>query len=105
MQVDAKKIRTERGSRGWTQQHLADACGVSLRTIQRVERYGQASQETLLALAATLNLNAASLVQPEPELVRLTEPETDQPEHRWRWLLQGAGAGFVAGILVMFLTR
>lgn len=52
MDVNAKKIKALRKSKGWTQQHLADACAISLRTVQRVERYGNASQETVLSLAA-----------------------------------------------------
>lgn len=54
MQVDQTLVTDERKRRNWTQQHLADACGVSLRTIQRVERDGQASNETVQALNAVL---------------------------------------------------
>ncbi len=36
----------------WTQQHLANAADITLRTIQRVERGEGASAETLQALAA-----------------------------------------------------
>ncbi len=39
----------------WTQQHLADAAVITLRTIQRVERGEGASAETLQALAAVFD--------------------------------------------------
>lgn len=51
------QITVLREARGWTQQHLADASGLSLRTIQRVEA-GEvtASKETLLALSGAFNV-------------------------------------------------
>ncbi|KFZ30830.1 hypothetical protein IDSA_07025 [Pseudidiomarina salinarum] len=54
MQIDAAKIIDLRNKQGWTQQHLADACALSLRTIQRVEKDGIASQETVAALCSVL---------------------------------------------------
>ena len=54
MKIDGQKVKDERAGRGWSQQHLADASGLSLRTVQRVENLGVASSETLLALQATL---------------------------------------------------
>ena len=62
MDVNAKKIKLLRTSKGWTQQHLADACIVSLRTIQRVERYGNASNDTLLGLCSVLEVNTADIL-------------------------------------------
>lgn len=56
MQVDAAKVIDLRNKRGWTQQHLADACAVSLRTIQRVEKEGIASQETVSALCSVYEI-------------------------------------------------
>ena len=52
MQINALFIREKRTQRGWTQQQLADICGLSLRTIQRVELHGIASLETSKALAS-----------------------------------------------------
>ena len=57
MDINAEKIKTLRLSKSWTQQHLADACGLSLRTIQRVERHGAASKETALSLAAVFEIS------------------------------------------------
>jgi len=56
MQIDAAKAIELRNKRGWTQQHLADACAVSLRTIQRVEKDGIASQETVAALCSVYEI-------------------------------------------------
>lgn len=45
-------IRSLRTERGWSQEQLAEISGVSTRTIQRIERGGKASLESLKCLAA-----------------------------------------------------
>jgi len=40
MLVDSQKLKALRNSRNWTQQHLAEVCDLSMRTIQRVEKDG-----------------------------------------------------------------
>lgn len=57
----AKLVRKHREERAWTQSHLADASRVNLRTIQRLERDGSASFETLLALAGAFEMNVKDL--------------------------------------------
>lgn len=54
-------VRKLRLSRGWSQEQLADLCNLSIRTIQRVERGGQPSLETLNALAAVFEVNVVDL--------------------------------------------
>ena len=49
-------VRRLRESKSWTQEHLASAAGVSLRTIQRMEADGSASAESRLAVAAALDV-------------------------------------------------
>ncbi|WP_300555610.1 helix-turn-helix transcriptional regulator [Maricaulis sp.] len=61
MMIDPENLRALRLSRGWTQSHLADTAGLSLRTVQRVERDGNASSETVLSLAAVLDATPAEL--------------------------------------------
>lgn len=61
MEINADLIKQLRQAKGWTQQHFADASGLSLRTIQRIERDGNAGRETLLALCATLEVEQAQL--------------------------------------------
>lgn len=62
MQLNFVLIRQLRTEKGWTQQHLADICAVSLRTIQRVEVQGIASLETSKALAAAFEVDRESLL-------------------------------------------
>ncbi len=62
MEVNSQKIKKLRTERAFTQQHLADACDISLRTIQRVERYGTASSETVMSLSAVFDVDSETLV-------------------------------------------
>ncbi len=68
MKINAEKIIEERKIRAWSQQHLADASAVSLRTIQRVENNGSGSLETVKALASCFELEVTKLFQPEVPL-------------------------------------
>ena len=43
MEIDALQIKALRQQHQWTQQQLAEMCGVSLRTIRRVEKEGNAA--------------------------------------------------------------
>ena len=67
VKVDSNRIRTERENRGWSQGHLADVAGLSLRTIQRIEKTGSASFESVTALAAILSIDVADLRAAESE--------------------------------------
>jgi len=53
-----RKLRIEKG---WSQETLAEVSGLSVRTIQRIERGGKASLETLGALAAVLEVEISTL--------------------------------------------
>jgi len=54
-------IQKLRLKRGWSQQQLADASGLSVRTIQRLERGQPASAESLKCLAAVFEIDYATL--------------------------------------------
>jgi transcriptional regulator with XRE-family HTH domain len=61
MRVDPLKLRQLREERSWSQERLADAAGLSLRTVQRVEREGNASAETRLSLAGAFGVDVGTL--------------------------------------------
>lgn len=62
MKLNMDLIKAERERRAWSQNHLADAAGISLRTIQRVESVGTASKETTLAIASALSTSVEQLL-------------------------------------------
>lgn len=61
MKVDAKRVRSERERRAWSQEHLAQVTGLGLRTIQRIEASGLASYESVKAIASVFALTVSDL--------------------------------------------
>lgn len=98
--LNTDAIKQSRNQRGWTQQHLADACDVSLRTIQRVEKTGAASNETTAALAAVFELQQKTL-KIIPEVIA----DELQPVNLFRrnlGLLVATLFGAIVGGLIMY---
>jgi len=84
MQLDSPRIRAERERRAWSQEHLAEVSGLSLRTVQRVESSATGSFEIARALAAVFAVDLAGLQSPPSSPRRL----------RWRF------AGLAASLMV-----
>lgn len=63
MDISAEKLKRVRLLHNLSQELLAKQSGLSLRTIQRLEREGGGSAESLHALCATLNISAEQLQQ------------------------------------------
>ena len=57
-------IQKHRLQRGWSQEQLAELSGLSVRTIQRLERGRAASAESLKALASAFEIDFSSLKEP-----------------------------------------
>jgi len=72
MEINAEIVRGERLQRGWTQQHLADAAGCSLRTVQRIEKHGVASHESVSALCAVFKIERNRLLADSARLRAVT---------------------------------
>ncbi len=62
MNINGDMVRALREEKSWSQEHLAEAAGLSVRTIQRVENDGMGSAETRLALAAALSVPVSALM-------------------------------------------
>jgi transcriptional regulator with XRE-family HTH domain len=73
MKISAELVRKLRNARGWSQDQLAIAAGLSLRTIQRIEAEGVASMATRVSLAATFGIALAELVD-EPAATPVPTP-------------------------------
>ncbi len=131
VKVDSNLIRVERENRGWSQGHLAEVAGLSLRTIQRIEKTGSASFESVTALASVLEIGVAALrtVEATPPQARALRLSFELPMRvalavgsgalcallfRWRldngWMGFGlpdvgaSGASFGAAILCPYLV-
>jgi len=77
--VIVKKLRKKKS---WSQEQLATFCGVSLRTIQRVEAGNKASLETLKALASVFEVEISKLTD---EIV-IIDKESDQWKSEPKWV-------------------
>ena len=80
-QVIVRKLRLQRG---WSQDQLAELTGLSVRTVQRLERGNTPSLESARALAAVFEVDIATFqtedtdmqdIQQEPPKAALEEDE------------------------------
>src|SRR5438876_6918874 len=66
MKVNGDIVRAMRLMRNWTQEQLADACGVDVKTVQRVETTGTCGLQTRGALASTFKVSVEELTGAQP---------------------------------------
>lgn len=79
-------IQKLRLKHGWSQQQLAEASGLSVRTIQRIEAGHPASIETLKSLAAVFEVDFSTL---NPELTMnptAVDPAEQQEAEAFRYV-------------------
>jgi len=74
--MSVQKLRLKHG---WSQQQLADASGLSVRTVQRIEAGFPASTESLKSLAAVFEVDFSTL-NPEPAMNTTSLNPTEQQE-------------------------
>lgn len=72
-------VRKLRLRNGWSQEQLAEMTGLSVRTIQRIERGQAASLESQKALAAVFEVDIATFQPPEKQPSSTQEPQTKEP--------------------------
>lgn len=68
MQLNKEQLRREREVRAWSQSHLAEVAGLSMRTVQRIETSGSASLESAKAIAAAFDTQVEALLQTDAEV-------------------------------------
>jgi transcriptional regulator with XRE-family HTH domain len=61
-------IQKLRLQRGWSQEQLAELSGLSVRTVQRLERGQTASLESLKALASVFEIDVTRLQEPDMDM-------------------------------------
>jgi uncharacterized glyoxalase superfamily protein PhnB/DNA-binding XRE family transcriptional regulator len=86
------KIRRLREKKAWTQDHLAGAAGISLRTVQRAEE-GTMSAETLSALAAAFDVSVEELSHDESAYPSVTPMIPYDDGTTVDWLVRVFGFG------------
>jgi transcriptional regulator with XRE-family HTH domain len=73
-------IQKLRLQRGWSQEQLAELSGLSVRTVQRLERGQTASVESLKALASVFEIDFSQLKEPDMDTPLYAGPRA--PESR-----------------------
>ncbi|WP_076410524.1 helix-turn-helix domain-containing protein [Shewanella sp. UCD-KL12] len=68
MQISKNKLKQLRKDKSWSQEVLAKATGLSLRTIQRIENEGNASAESTLALASAFEVTPGDLTSAQSDI-------------------------------------
>ena len=81
-----KKLRTQRN---WSQEQLAEYCGLSVRTIQRVESGNKASIETLMSLASVFEVDMSKLTE---EITVIDKTSEDWKNLPWWFRASLAGS-------------
>jgi len=84
-----KKLRAERN---WSQEQVAIFCGLSIRTIQRVESGQSASLETLKSLASVYEVDISKLTE---EIKVIDKKSEHWKAHPW-WFRTWAWGGVLA---------
>ena len=63
MKINSELVKKLRAAKPWSQEQLSDACGLDLRTIQRIENEGKASIESVRVVAAVFEVDPNELKQ------------------------------------------
>ncbi len=77
MRVDAELILSLRTARGWSQEELARASGLNLRTVQRIENTAAASLQSKRAIASAFDINLQDLDDKEPTVPTCPECKSE----------------------------
>jgi DNA-binding XRE family transcriptional regulator len=89
MKVNANLVIDLRNQKSWSQDELAIATGLNLRTIQRIENEASASLQSKKALASVFDINIQDLDYEESVKMKQYEYKTLEIENK---------EGFLAGI-------
>ncbi len=89
MKIDSALVLQLRHAKSWSQEELATAAGLNLRTIQRIENEASASLQSKKALAAVFGIDIKTLELRKPPVVM---------KHEYKTLNIPIKRGFMSGI-------
>jgi DNA-binding XRE family transcriptional regulator len=93
MKINAELIVKLRKERFWSQDELAKASGLHLRTIQRIEKEGSASLHSKKVLAAALDINILDLNDKEMKMKTCPECNSNKIYQYKEEIESGGGYG------------
>ena len=89
MKINAALVLQLRNARSWSQEELATASGLNLRTIQRIENEASASLQSKKALASVFEIDIKALDTKEPPAM---------VKHEYKTLNITIKKGFMSGM-------
>lgn len=108
--MNESRIVELRKKRGWTQERLAEASGVAVRTVQRLESGSDASLDSLARIAGALEVEVAELFaqvdddQFQAAVQGLDDRKREQQLRRDSVTFGFRRAVYAVGVLVLFAT-
>ena len=96
VKLNSNTIQNLRTAKCWSQDELASASGLSVRTIQRVEKTGNASLETTKALASVFGVNPDAL-----QTSKRIEHVTFNFLLKYAWLIAFAASSVFFGLWIV----
>ena len=98
MNINADVVLKARKEKSWSQDELAIASGLNLRTIQRIEREASASLQSKKALASALDLDIHDLDYQEIAMRQQWEYKVVETKDRTKLTGQRRGRGVGIGL-------
>jgi transcriptional regulator with XRE-family HTH domain len=83
MRINQQHVLALRKRKSWSQEELATAAGLNLRTIQRIESDGMASLQSRKALASAFDIEVDELDIQEKKVMRTFEYKTLNYKAKW----------------------
>jgi transcriptional regulator with XRE-family HTH domain len=99
MKINARLIASLRKKKSWSQEELATASGLNLRTIQRIESDGAASLQSRKALASVFEMEVGELEIEEQPMMKRYEYKAVPFKMRMMGMAQGKTADAVTAAL------
>ncbi len=97
----ANKIKQLRKERAWSQAQLAEIASLSIRTIQRAEKLGSCSYETLLAIASAFDIDVRELTALSAKISKTPANEIVLFGIKIRTPQLNSRKSFLLGIIIM----
>lgn len=100
MNINSALVKQLRSDKFWSQEELATASGLNLRTVQRIENEASASLQSKKALAAAFDIAVKDLEYMETIMIQTHEYKTLEIEWKQGFLsgLKGAALPDLQGI-------
>ncbi|HIP39423.1 MAG TPA: helix-turn-helix domain-containing protein [Desulfocapsa sulfexigens] len=101
--MDIRKLRLQRA---WSQEQLAECSGLSVRTIQRLEKGGRMSLESRKAIGAAFDIDAGEFEKESEQQsinkpTRLEQETRDEVKKLKRFYKKIVRFGFLIGLLLV----